>query len=225
MLIPLSDVIDHYGLAIRGVIHAGAHLGQEAEIYRACGIDEVLWIEANPATIDELRANVEPFGHHVASACLGATTGEIVVFNVADTPSGANRGMSSSVLPLGTHLERHPNVRYVTQIELKTRTLDDVVAEHSATGSNLLVLDVQGYELHVLRGGAEMLLHTDCIYSEINLDELYQGGALVQDLDGFLVERGFARVETRLYGSQHRDERDGERWFGWGDAVWVRATA
>jgi FkbM family methyltransferase len=224
VLIPLQDVIDRYGLAISGVIHAGAHLGQEAEIYGSCGIRDVLWIEANPKTIDELRTNVEPLGHRVASACLGATTGEIVTFNIADTPSGANRGMSSSVLPLGTHLERHPNVRYVSQIELTTRTLDSVVVEHSATGWNVLVLDVQGYELHVLRGASKTLLHTDCIYSEVNLDELYAGGALLADLDAFLEDRGFTRRETRLYGSQYRDERDGERWFGWGDAVWMRAA-
>ena len=47
MLIPLQDVIDRYGLAISGVIHAGAHLGQEAEIYRS------IYSEVN---LDELYA-------------------------------------------------------------------------------------------------------------------------------------------------------------------------
>ncbi len=159
----------------------------------------------------------------MVSACLGATDGELATFNVADTPSGSNRGMSSSVLPFGTHVERHPNVSYVTHIELVTRTLDSVVAEASATGYNLLVVDVQGYELEVLRGAEQALAHADCVYSEVNVDELYRGCALLPDLDRFLETRGFARVEMKLYGSQHRDERDGERWFGWGDGVWVRA--
>lgn len=225
MLISLPDVIARHGLVITGVIHAGAHLGQEAKVYRSCGIDEVLWIEANPELLDELRANVEPLGHRVASACLAATSGEVIRLNVADSASGDNRGMSSSLLPFGTHLERYPHVSYVSHIELTTTTLDAVVAEHAATRSNLLVLDVQGYELQVLRGAAETLRHTDCVYSEINVDELYRGGALLPELDGFLEERGFARVETRMHGSQHRDERDGERWYGWGEAVWVRARA
>jgi FkbM family methyltransferase len=224
MLISLADVIVRHGLAVTGVIHAGAHLGQEAELYRSCGIDEVLWIEANPDRIDELRANVERFGHRVAWACLAATSGDVVVFNVADSASGDNRGMSSSVLPFGAHLQRYPDVRYVSHIELPTSTLDEVVAEHAATSSNLLVLDVQGYELHVLHGAAETLRHTDCVYSEINVDELYRGGALLPELGGFLAERGFARVATRMHGSQHPDERDGERWYGWGEAVWVRSS-
>jgi hypothetical protein len=61
------------------------------------------------------------------------------------------------------------------------------------------------------------------VYAEVNLDELYEGCALLPDLDAFLEDRGLTRVETRLWGSQHRDERDGETWFGWGDAVWVRS--
>ena len=128
--------------------------------------------------IDELRANVERFGQRVASACLAPMSGDVVLFNVAESASGDNRGMSSSVLPFAAHLQRYPHVRYVSQIELTTSTLDAVVAEHAATRSNLLVLDVQGYELHVLQGAAETLGHTDCIYSEINVDELYGGGAL-----------------------------------------------
>ena len=224
MLISLADVIARHELAVTGVIHAGAHFGQEAELYRSCGIDEVLWIEANPQMIDELRANVERFGQRVASACLAPMSGDVVLFNVAESASGDNRGMSSSVLPFAAHLQRYPHVRYVSQIELTTSTLDAVVAEHAATRSNLLVLDVQGYELHVLQGAAETLGHTDCIYSEINVDELYGGGALLPDLDSFLAERGLTRVAIRMHGSQHPDERDGERWYGWGEAVWVRAS-
>jgi FkbM family methyltransferase len=223
VLIPLRKVLNRYRLSVRGAVHAGAHLGQEAEIYRACGIADVLWIEANPALLDELRANVEPFGHRVVQACLGATSGATVTLNVADDEARTNRGLSSSVLPLGSHRERHPEVAYVDAVELTTRTLDSVVAENGAAGWNLLVLDLQGYELEALRGATETLAHVDCVYSEINVDELYEGCALLPDLDAFLETRGFVRVETRLWGSQHRDERDGESWFGWGDAVWMRS--
>jgi FkbM family methyltransferase len=222
MLISLRQVLERHGLRIGGSVHAGAHLGQEAEVYRSCGIADVLWIEANPALIDELRANVEPRGHRAVQACLGATSGARVTLNIADDEARTNRGLSSSLLPLGTHRDRHPEVAYVDAIELETRTLDSVAAEHGAMEWNLLVMDVQGYELQVLEGAAETLPHVDCVYSEVNVDELYEGCVLLPDLDAFLAAREFTRVETRLWGSQHRDERDGEGWFGWGDAVWVR---
>jgi FkbM family methyltransferase len=150
-------VIGRYGLGLgfRGAIHVGAHLGQEAEIYRDSGLADVLWIEADPALLDELRANGAPFGHKVVGACLGATSGAKVILDLADNSAGTNRGMSSSVLPLGLHRERHPDVSYVGSIELTTRTLDSVVDEQGATGSNLLNMDVQGYELHVLEGCRE----------------------------------------------------------------------
>jgi FkbM family methyltransferase len=208
-------VIGRYGLGLgfRGAIHVGAHLGQEAEIYRDSGLADVLWIEADPALLDELRANGAPFGHKVVGACLGATSGAKVILDLADNSAGTNRGMSSSVLPLGLHRERHPDVSYVGSIELTTRTLDSVVDGQGATGSNLLNMDVQGYELHVLEGAERTLPQLDCVYAEVNLDELYEGCALLPDLDAFLEDRGLTRVETRLWGSQHRDERDGETWF------------
>jgi hypothetical protein len=110
MLISLRSLIGRYGLRLRGAIHVGAHLGQEAEIYRDCGLAEVPWIEADPALLDESRANVAPFGHAVVCACLGATSGAKVILNLADDAAGRNRGMSSSVLPLGLHRVRHPEL-------------------------------------------------------------------------------------------------------------------
>lgn len=223
MLISLRSLIARYGLRLRGAIHVGAHLGQEAQIYHDCGLAEVLWIEANPALLDELRANVAPFGHTVVAACLGPTSGAKVILNLSDDPKGTNRGQSSSVLPLGLHRQRYPDISYVGSIDLTTRTLDSVVDEQGATGSNLLNVDVQGYELHVLEGAERTLPQFDCVYVEVNFDELYEGCALLPDLDAFLEDRGLTRVKTWLWGSQYRDERDGETWSGWGEAVWVRS--
>ena len=74
---------------------------------------------------------------------------------------------------------------------------------------NLLVLDVQGAELDVLRGGAEVQEAFDYVIAEIQNVELYEGGALFPELVEWMGQRGFAceRVEWRT--------------ATWGDALFV----
>jgi FkbM family methyltransferase len=224
MLIPFHEFLTAHELPISGVIHAGAHEGQEAAAYHAAGIDDVLWIEANPATIEPLRAHVEPYGQRVAHACLGERTGDEVTFHVAEADNRSNRGMSSSILPLGTHRQRHPEVSYVEHLPMTTFSLDDLcdACDVGGPGWNCLNMDLQGAELAVLRGAERMLEHVTIVYTEINVDELYQGCGLLPDLDDFLVDHGFECACIVLAGCQRRNCSDGgNRWVGWGDGVWI----
>jgi FkbM family methyltransferase len=207
MLIPMKTLMDEFDLQITGIIHGGAHLGEEAATYHEFGVKKVLWIEGNPDLIPELRRNVASYHHDVAQALLGAESGE-TEFHVA------NNGQSSSVLELGTHLTVHPDVKFVETKVLPVRTLDSVVGSHWAFGYNFLNLDLQGYELEALRGGEQTLSRVNYVLSEVNVDELYVGCARLGDLDDFLTERGFELVALKMAGST-----------GWGDGLWRRKTA
>lgn len=225
VLIPFSDLFARHQLTVTGVIHAGAHIGQEAPAYKAAGIDHVLWIEANDRLLRALNKVAGAHGHHVAHACLGATTGEAVTFHVADSTDGSNHGQSSSVLPLGTHQVAHPEVTYKSEVSMTTTSLDDVVTDAWPLewgAPNMLNMDLQGYELHCLRGADRVLSYLDVIYTEVNEDELYEGCVLLPDLVAYLAARGFELAEKRLAGAQTRDCADGGRWVGWGDAVFLR---
>ena len=46
-------------------------------------------------------------------------------------------------------------------------------------------MDVQGYELEVLKGATETLKHVDYVYCEVNRDEVYEGNAYVEEIDEF----------------------------------------
>lgn len=202
----MDRLVEDFDLQITGIIHGGAHLGEEAAAYTAAGVDKVLWIEGNPDLIPQLRRNVAPYHHDVAQALLGAEPGE-AVFHVA------NNGQSSSVLDLGTHAEKHPEVVFVGEKKLPVKTLDSVVGHHWAFGYNFLSLDLQGYELEALKGAEQTLRGTQYIYSEINVDELYVGCARLADLDDFLGERGFELTAMQMAGDT-----------GWGDGLWKRVS-
>ena len=67
-------------------------------------------------------------------------------------------------------------------------------------GFNFINMDVQGYELEVLKGGSETLKHVDYVYCEVNRDEVYENNAYIEELDEFLSEYEMDRVETDWSG-------------------------
>ena len=204
MLLDLEKLVIQHHLEVDTVLHIGAHLGQEAEIYERLGATSVTWVEANPQVVPLLRRNVEPLGHRVLSALATDRSGDIVDFHIT------NNEQSSSVLPLGTHRYEHPEVVVTESVQLTTITLDDLCASSNVSLPNLIVLDVQGAEILVLRGAERVMAAAESIYAEVNERPLYAGGALLPEFDSFLSARGFDRVEMTL--TIH----------GWGDALYVK---
>jgi hypothetical protein len=71
------------------------------------------------------------------------------------------------------------------------RRLDDVLTEPGPARPCLLKIDVQGYELEVLRGGEETLRSVDEVFVECSFVELYTGQALAGELIAYLCSKGF----------------------------------
>ena len=63
------------------------------------------------------------------------------------------------------------------------------------------MLDVQGYELEVLKGFDKRIEDIDFIYSEISIKEFYEGNTYDYDLDSYLFSKGFIRIKTFLYSN------------------------
>lgn len=185
------------------MLHLGAHFGEEADCYDALSWDGdpmVVWVEADPAHLTHLHANVDHRpGHRVIAALVDEEAGREVVLHRA-----SNEGASSSVLDLGTHANVLPHITYVDQVPLTTTTVDDL---DGLDAVNVVVLDLQGLELRALRGAGRLLEHVDYVYSEVNREPLYVGCPLIGELDEHLA--GFARVKTTW-----------TEW-GYGDALWV----
>lgn len=206
-MLDLAALFAQYRLGARGVVHVGAHEGQELPVYRAMGFRNVLLIEANPAVFARLQASVAgDSGIELAQCAMGQTDGlatlRLTTFD-----------QSSSLLPLKLHREVYPEISECGVLPVPARRLDSLLAERpgGAADFNLLVLDVQGAELLVLRGAEESLAGFDAVVSEISFIELYEGCALAPALDTFLADRGFHRVATACHDHP-----------SWGDALYLR---
>lgn len=205
MLIELKTLLQKYNFKPKGIMHLGAHTGQEVYSYTECGVTDVVWIEANPKVIDRLCQCVKPYGHLVINACVSDAIGQEVVFNVT------NNEESSSILELGTHLRHHPHVHVTETMRLTTTTLKKLYEDYKLEDKyDFLNIDIQGAELLALKGLADYLNRFKYLYLEVNKEHLYKEGALIGELDEYLTKFGFKRVETIMTEYQ------------WGDAFYIK---
>ena len=204
MLISFTNLFDKYKMNIKGIVHIGAHYGEEIQEYVDNGIQKITVFEPLSKNFDILanrmkNVNADIQGHQVA---LGSKKGTAKMF------VSSGDGQSSSILKPKQHLELHPDVSFNGTEEVEVCLLD----EYDVGDSNFINIDVQGYELEVFRGGKKTLEKIDYIYCEVNRDEVYEGNAMVEDMDEFLDAYGFERVETRWP----------ETYYTWGDALYIK---
>jgi FkbM family methyltransferase len=207
-MLDIAALLRAHEITPRGVIHVGAHQAHELEDYLRMGFSKILYIEANPALIPGLRAKAQPHGGKV-----------IIVHAAASDTDGTVRlrvtsmDQSSSILPLAKHKDIYPSIREVSQVEVRGRRLDTLLAEEGlrAEDFNVLNLDIQGAELMALRGATGLLAGIEALNTEVNLQELYQGAGLLQEMEKFMDRQGFGRVA--MVTPWHPS---------WGDAFYVR---
>ena len=202
MLLNLDNLKAKYDLKIKGVLHIGAHVGQEFGTYKRLGINNVIFFEPIQGTFNRLKQNVGDSAILVNTA-LGNTEGEVEMFTET-----VNEGQSSSILQPEHHLVQHPSIQFNGKQTVKITKLDNFIEDKDKY--NFINIDVQGYELEVFKGGSEYLKNIDYIMAEVNRAELYKGCAQIEDLDGFLTDYGFERVEIDWH-------------FGtWGEAFYIK---
>lgn len=203
MLMPLNVL----GIRPKGVLHLGACMGEEADIYSTAGVPLVVWFECNPRVLPQLRMSVSSrIGHYVIEAAISEEDGQEVEFNIT------NNDASSSILNLKDHKIVYPDITLSHKLKLKTRTVDSLLLENHFhyTEFDFANLDLQGAELLALKGMKKVLPNLQWVYTEVNMRELYEGCALLQDIDAFLTTAGFQR------------ERLADSGMWWGDALYVR---
>ena len=204
MLLDLVSLKKQYDLNIKGVLHIGAHFGQEMNVYDNLEIKNVIFFEPLPHVFQVLKNNIDSRAV-LYNTALGNMEG-VVEMNV----ESANQGMSSSILEPILHTMQYPNIIFNEKVEVTINKLDNVMVNHNKEDFNFICIDVQGYELEVFKGSINTLKTVDFIISEVNRDEVYKNCAKINELKDFLSPYGFVLVE--------------ETWDGytWGDGFFIK---
>lgn len=173
-----------------GVLHIGAHFGQEAGEY-ASKNKKVIWIEAHPEYFERLRTTIEKYPNQVAiNALVGVESSKTTKFFIA-----SNEGASSSIFDLSLeHGFENIGLKMTNHVELEMKRLEDVVSPDMVNQLTHWVVDVQGAELAVLKGAGELINVAKSMEVEVSTREVYQGGVLFNELKAFLFSQGFEPV-------------------------------
>jgi len=206
-MLNIPKLFDQYGIKPKGVIHVGAHTGQEVKTYIEMGFGNILLIEANPEVYKRLVRCVSKYPN-VITACYAVCDYDGRIYLKV-----TSNDESSSILSLKYHKELYPDIIEVKQVKVPCRKLDSLIEDLKLNPDdyNFLTIDVQGAELIALRGAGEVLRRMDAVIAELNFKELYEGCALAEDVDMFLKGFGFERKETVFPFDP-----------SWGDALYVK---
>lgn len=197
----------HQQLPITGIVHIGGYTGDEVYQYREIGLTNTIFFEPQKNFYEIIQQKIID-KETVYNVALGSQTDKCVMF-LSQTDGGIKMGSgaSSSLLKPKVHLTEHPNVKFEGQIDVDVHTLDSY---NISSDYNFLNIDVQGYELEVLKGATNTLKQIDGMILEVNRSEMYENCPLVNDIDDFLSNYNFKRV-YEVWQSR-----------GWGDAIYVK---
>lgn len=204
MIIQIEDIIKKYNMNVSGVIHIGAHYGEEVSGYVKVGIENIILFEPLKENFEVLKKNILPYSN------LNIKKYQVALGNQNTTITmnlSSNNLESSSILKPKQHLNLYPDITFDRTEEVELQKLDD----YNCKNYNFINMDVQGYELEVLKGAKDTLNHIDYVYCEVNRDEIYEGNAYIEDIDQYLLNYNMRRVETSWW-------YDGD----WGDALYIR---
>lgn len=200
MILDLVELKYKYNCNFSGVLHIGAHHGQEYNTYKHLEIDPIIFIEALPDTFKILKQNVGEECICINTA-IGNSEGFINMY-----VDEQNLGGSSSILKPKLHLEQYPHILFSKNIKVELTKIDLL----KIPSCNFINIDIQGYELEALRGASNYLKNINYAMLEVNRDVVYEGCALIDEIDLFLKSYNLIRVETDWAGHT------------WGDAFYIK---
>jgi len=177
-------------MALASVVDVGANVGQFSLLVRALHpAARIVAFEPLPEAAARYRQVFDGDGRvtlHEAAVSPEAGTATMHVSAAAD---------SSSLLPISERQsELFPGTEEVGTTDVAVGPLDQFVDASEIQAPAMLKIDVQGFELEVLRGSVGLLPSFDHVYVEASFEALYEDQALFADVEAFLVSQGFEEV-------------------------------
>ncbi len=191
-----------FGPALRRILATGWHVYEVIDVGAARGEWTTecrrLLPEARYLLIDPLPENAPLLEQMVAGdgklaywqGAVGSVDGHLAI---------RSHGDQSSVLMAADEEFRG------AELLVELRTLDSFLDSGHVRRPNLVKLDVQGYELEVLRGATRVLQAAGAVLVELSFRRLYVDQPLAHEVIGLLADHGFRIADICTYSQRARD--------------------
>jgi FkbM family methyltransferase len=159
------------------IFDVGAYEGEWTESARKAFPEAaIVMVEAQPGKQARLKQIMEQSGGRIACeiTLLGPEEKDAVDFYEME--------LGSSLLYEQCQAAR-------TKVTRRMTTLDALAPRHGGK-VDFLKLDVQGYELEVLKGGEAMLKQVEVVLMEVSLLRVIQGAPLLDEVVAYMKSRG-----------------------------------
>ena len=185
------------------VMHIGGHRGQDGHNYQVIMKEEsrIIWAEPDIANAQVIQEKY-PSQKVLTDVFWSEKNMEINFYKTKDSEK------SSAKKPIDMLTET-----VVEEITLRTTTIDSEIPKD--TKKCLLVLDVQGGEIEVLRGASGSFNHIKWIVLEVTSNGVeYENVPTEIKLDSLLKSKGFRKSNSRIsHNGDYKDQlylRDGK---------------
>lgn len=181
---------------VRNFIMVGAYLGYEVKsMRRRYPNAEFKLFEASPRYVQALRERFASDAKvQIFNCAVSDMNGEMTFYET-------NLAGSGSLLKVGELAAESYGMKQTETYKVQSRRLDDHAAENQYADSAIdcLWIDVQGAEMGVLRSTGELLAKVRSVFVEVSVYKpLYDGGATLADIHGFLGPHGFVPIALGL---------------------------
>ena len=167
------------GFRPKKIVDIGAYEGSWTQMIKEIFPEaEVLMIEAQKRKNDCLQK--------VASKYEGKVSLFLTLLGPYEASSASyyENETVTSVLP-----EYYPTAAKLASAPMTT--LDEVMRKKGWQKVDLIKLDVQGYELEILKAGVQTLSQAETVLMEVSLIEINKGAPLLHEVVQFMSENGF----------------------------------
>lgn len=215
----LSGEVDH--ISKKGIVHIGAHQGQEVREYLKAGFAHIVLVEANPEWCAYLKKefgdlpNIQIFEYAISDK------EGTMEFHVHTSRSGSTE--PASLLRMKRFNQIVKTLHTPSTITVSTITLDGLFGKYNLSPDdfNFLNVDVQGAELMVFKGATKTLESIDVVISEVNLVELYENAPLEQDIVSYLSRFQFDKKKA-VYHNLYDEKKT---FPAWGECLFVKSPS
>ena len=170
------------------IVEGGAHIGVDTlEMAKIWPKAKIFAFEPVPSLFMQLEEKTRAVENiHCYPLALAEFSGSTTMYISSGTSDG-----SSSLMEPNEHLTEHPDVTFLEKLQVQTTTLDEWADKQGIDHVDFLWLDLQGYELAVLKASPQILNSVRAIHMEVSLKETYKGVPLYPECRKWMEDKGF----------------------------------